>query len=459
MRRTNTPRVNEPSSLYAESGFLLVEVMVSAVVLVVLALATLQLIDRSGKQAGSDRSRGVATALAQADQDRLRGLKPAALNSFGRAVTAKLVGGINYSITSDVALTRDTGSTGGATVCDSGGSSRAEYYRILSTVSWPSQSQSQGAAKPVTIATILSQGVGDPTKGSVTVKLLNEAGVGVPDVTVTTIGLTAVTDSGGCASFSNLSPGTYAFAWTKSGYVDKDGDAIGGKSATVAANQNASISDNYDIAATIPVDVKATDGAAATWPSITIASAANNVTKPVPSTSYPRSVTGLYPFSAGYAVYAGTCPGNQPDQAGTGYLPSYYSLISDGNVVAAPGATTQTLTAYLRRVKVPVTVGTGNPSGNFTYKITPDLSKTAMAACTEGIGGTRATTTGGVDEPLPWGSYKVCAQATFSSGGTRRNTVPVTVSNLPQSPWSANQATLIGTTISLSSTTGTSGGC
>ena len=433
--------------------------MVSAVVLVVLALATLQLIDRSGKQAGSDRSRGVATSLAQADQDRLRALNPTALNSFGRSVATKLVAGINYSITSDVALTRDSGATGGATICDTGGSSRAEYFRILSTVSWPSQSQAAG--QPVAIATILSLGVTDPTKGSATVKLLNEAGTGVPGVAVTGAGKTALTDDGGCASFSSLSPGNYAFTWVKSGYVDKDGDAIGGKTATVAANQNASISDNYDVAATIPVVIKATDATAATWPSFTIASAANNVTKRIAPTGYPQLVSGLYPFSAGYAVYAGNCPGNQPDQAGTGYLPSFYGLITDGNIVAAPGVTTPTLTAYLRRVKVPITVGTGSTSSNFTYKISPDGATTAMAdgpACSEGVPATpRATSTGGVDEPLPWGTYNVCAQATFTTGGTRRSTVKV--SNLPQSPWSADQAPLIGTTINLTSSTGAAGAC
>jgi type II secretory pathway pseudopilin PulG len=461
MRRTTITGVAPPAprSPRSEAGFLLVEVMVSAVVLVVLALATLQLIDRSGRQSGSDRSRGVATAIAQADQDRLRSLKPAALFSYGRATSTKLVGGVNYSITSDVALTRDAGSGTGATVCDTGGTARAEYFRILSTVSWPNQ----GSVQPVAIATILSQGVGDPTKGSATVKLLNEAGDGVPGATVTTAGLTAVTDEGGCASFSNLSPGNYNFAWTRPGYVDKTGAAVGGKTATVSANQNASISDNFDVAATIPVTVGATDGTAATWPSFTIASASNNFIKRVTATGYPQAVTSLYPFSAGYAVYAGTCPGNQPDQST--YLPSYYGLITNGSVVAGPGVTTAALTAYTRHVRVPVTVGASSTAATFTYKITPDSGSsgtTAMKAapvCSEGVGATPvASRSATVDEPLPWGTYNVCAQATFPSGGTRNITSKV--ANLPASPWSASQAAATGSAINLASgTSGSSGGC
>jgi type II secretory pathway pseudopilin PulG len=463
MRRTPTTTGSSSRSPRAESGFLLVEVMVSAVVLIVLALATLQLLDRSSRQAGSDRSRGVATSLAQADQDRLRSLKPATLNNFGRTITAKLVGGVNYQITSEVALPRDAGANGGATVCDTGGSSRAQYFRILSTVAWPNQSQS--AVKPVSIATILSQGVGDPTKGSITVKLLNEAGVGVSDVTISGAGSSAVTDDGGCASFSNLTPGNYALTWTKSGYVDRDGDAIGGKTVTVAANQNASVNDNYDIAATIPVTGKATDGTATNWQTFTIASAANNFSKPVTASSYPRLVSGLYPFSSGYAVYAGNCAGNQPDQAATGYLPAYYGLITDGSIVAGPGVTTTALIAYVRHVLVPVTIGATSTAATFTYKITPDTGSggtpamKAPPACTEGIAATVVNTrTATVDQPLPWGTYIVCAQATFPSGVIRNATSKVP--NLPQSPWSADVAPLNGTAISLATaSSGSSGGC
>jgi Tfp pilus assembly protein PilV len=429
MRRTTT----------REDGFLLIEVMVSAVVLLVLAMATLQIIDRAGKQAGTDRSRSVATTLAQADQDRIRALKPAALYNFGRSVQTKTVDGVSYEITTDVALTRDTTATGGTTVCSAGGTTKADYFRILSTVKWPNMN----ATRPVALATILSPGVTDPTKGSLTVKLANEAGAGVSGATVSTGSLSATTDADGCASFSNLTPGTYAVTWAKVGYVDKSAPskAIGGKSATVSANQNASLSDSYDLGATVPVDFQGTDNGAATWKTFTLASPANLYSVPITPTSAPYSVAGLYPFSAGYNVYAGNCAANEPSQ----YVSGYYAMATGSSVVPLPGENpTAQKTAYLRPVTVPVVKVSGGTTLPYSYRITPDNSASKMPGCSEGIATTAAAAGAAINTDAPYGYYNLCVQATIA-GTTYSETQKI--DTRPAATWAATKLPVTTATV------------
>jgi Tfp pilus assembly protein PilV len=415
----------------SESGFLLVEVMVSAVVLLLLAMATLSIIDRAGRQASGDRSRSVASSLAQADQDRLRALKPAALYSYGSLSSTKTVSGITYKITSEVDLTRDSAGVG-STLCTAAGATKADYFRLVSTITWPSM----GVIKPVQLATILSPGVTDPTRGALTVKLTNEAGYGVQGATVTAApAVSAVTNSNGCVYFSNLTPGTYNVAWSKFGYVDRGGNPIGGKSATVAANANASLADSYDLAATIPVAFKGADtgatSAATTWPTFTIAS--GSFSKPVTPAGSPYQVINLYPYSAGYSVFAGSCTGNEPSQTVAGY----FGLIpgTDGSVVAAPGATTAALGAYLRRVVIPVTVA-GSSVTTFNYKIKPDGTVPAMTGC-ETAAKAAPQAAAGIDTYVPYGQYTVCADAVI--GGATWSTTQ-TLDTRPKSTWAGTAA-------------------
>jgi hypothetical protein len=412
---------------------MLVEVLVSAVLLLILAMATLSIIDRAGTQAGSDRSRAVATSVAQADQDRLRGLKPSALYSYGTLSSTKTVDDVVYNITSEVDLARNTSATGGSTVCASSGTARADYFQLTSTVTWPNM----GQTRPVKLATLLSPGVTDPTKGSITVKLLTESGAPVQGATVNTGSLSATTNSAGCVYFSNVAAGTYPVTWSKVGYVDKQGNGIGGQSVTVAANANAAISDNYDLAATIPVNLKtaAATPAATTWPTITLKSGSYQRTVSVTGSATSVSVPGLYPYAGGYQTYAGNCSGNQPDQ--TGYDSSFFSPEHpESAVVAAPGQSTGGITAYLRPLSVNVTSSTFGAT-TYNYKIVTN----GPAACTDTYpaGNVWTSTASNVGTAatalIPWGKYKVCVRQT--KGATTRYAT-ATVDNVPSSTWTSN---------------------
>ena len=85
--------------LSGDGGFALVEVMVSAVLLVVLATATLNMIDKSGNASAITKARAAATGLAQEDQDGMRVMSISQLDQRSTSYT-KAVGTITYTVNS-----------------------------------------------------------------------------------------------------------------------------------------------------------------------------------------------------------------------------------------------------------------------------------------------------------------------------------------------------------------------
>ena len=63
-----------PRSTRSEAGFALIEVIVSAAVLAIVALAVLSGIDAASSSSGREKARAVAASLAEQDQERLRAM-------------------------------------------------------------------------------------------------------------------------------------------------------------------------------------------------------------------------------------------------------------------------------------------------------------------------------------------------------------------------------------------------
>jgi Tfp pilus assembly protein PilV len=430
-----------------EDGFLLVEVMVSAVVLLIIAMATLSLIDRSGKQTGADRSRGVATTLAQGDQDRLRALKPSDLANWATKTNTKVVDGVTYTIVSEVDPTKNASASGGQSLCAAVGTATADYYRLKSTVTWPNMN----TIAPVELATIRSTGIADPTKGSVTLQLTTEAGQGVSGAAVTAGALSATTNSSGCVSFSGLSPGALTVSWAKFGYVDWNGVGNPSKGTTVVANQNQSLAAAYDLAASMDVTFVGTDGVspAATWSSASIYNG-KPVTRTTTTGTQNTTITSpdSYPFSSGYTAFAGNCQGNNPQNAA--YTPSFTSLPAAGAAVAGPGAKNVPVLGYLRKVTVPLLTGAFlsqkvkfyPATGSWTF--TPGApAVTAMSGCTETLPVSYPTSpAAAVVAYLPWGTWNYCIDGKATSGSTVAHTQYKALDNVPKDPWSTMQVPL-----------------
>ena len=302
-----------PRPARSERGFALIEVIVSAAVLALVALAVLSGVDGANSASGREKARSVAASLAERDQERLRSMPVEALAVYGAPAAQVLnVGGANYNIASKVEWVRD--STGGTVSC-ANDDKQADYLHITSTVT----SNIVGSrTKPVQIDSIVSPNIEySATHGSLAVKVVNAAGQGVPGITVTLNG---------------------------PGMVDHAGDPQATRTATVSPGVLTTLSIDYDYAASVAaailsyqpgtstvINSAATRLSAQNGDDITIL---RNEPKSAPLATPAAGITmtGLFPFSAPYTFYTGTCRYSNPAVG----IPTYYGP-NPGAVAVTPG--------------------------------------------------------------------------------------------------------------------------
>lgn len=396
------------SRLLREDGFALIEVMVSAVLVVVLATATLSIIERAGAVASSDRSRAVATQLAQEDQDSMRLMKITSLSNYHVTHPPQKVDNIDYTVESQAEWMRDDST--GKVVCD-GNTTRAEYAKITSKVTWARQT------KPVILESYVAPGVKGVSLGSLAVKLHNDGTKGTPGITINFQGQSVSTDSDGCAIFTTLTPGMSNATWSgalfQPNFVDKNGNNSVTKSVTIAASQNSILDAMFDRAGTIPVRFVDDVGNNVKWNTVTAANSGmdNGGVRVFGKTTDPKlqsmDASTLFPFATAYTMYAGSCAGNAPatwDTSG--------SSSTIGQRIAPPGATAASVDVPLPDVAVGVRQnGSALNGASVSFAVG---SHANMAGCVDkiGAGSSDAPTTAGgngVVAQLPWGQYVACA--------------------------------------------------
>src|SRR3954453_14555579 len=182
----------------SEAGFALLEVIVSAAVLAIVAVAVLAGIDGAQSSTGREKSRSVAANLAEQDQERMRSLQVDSLADYSDTRTVN-VDGSDFTIASAGTWVRDD--TGGTVSCQNN-SKQADYLQITSTVTNPSIGT---RTNPVTISSLVAPSVASSsTPGSPAVQVNDRDGIGVPGLMVAIDGpssdSTATNDSG-CAVF------------------------------------------------------------------------------------------------------------------------------------------------------------------------------------------------------------------------------------------------------------------
>jgi Tfp pilus assembly protein PilV len=401
--------------LASDSGFALIEVMMSAVLVVVFATALLSVIEKSGQAAGTTRSRGVATQLAQQDQDAMRLMSIKTLAGY-HATHAQTVAGINYSIQSDAEFLRDDAA--GQVVCDAS-SARVEYVKITSAVTWPNH------PTPVILESYVAPGVKGSSLGALTVKLHGDgAGRPTSGVNVNFQGQTVTTDSNGCAVFTALDPGTSNATWRGDlglpMMVDKNGNTNVSTSVSVGSAATSVVDALFDDAATVRASFVDSTGASVSWNRLSAYN--SNITSPSSATrSYNQGAKApsldaslLFPFATAYSFWAGSCAGNAPATWDTST-----NWAHAGEFVAQPAATPATGGAL--NVTVPTVAvqtsytGAGLVNGSNTGPVsfTPDTSVAKMAGCTDAISTSAGVTTNASSQAitaLPWGVYTVCAK-------------------------------------------------
>lgn len=400
----------------AETGFGLVEVVVSSAVLMLITLGTLSLIDGSQGTSIKNRARNVAAGLAEQDQERMRSTRVLDLNNYAGTQTIT-VGGVPYRVESKSEWLRDAS---GSPVSCTSGTGEAEYMRITSTADDVSGAT---GVRPVTINSIVSPDVGTfgPGQGTLSVEIKDRSGAGQPGIPITVTGPqagTVTTDANGCAVFNYYKVGAYTVSYSKPGYVNTLGVqavSIGGQinagtvnptpqqlydrpaSITIAANTRKSsggalVATNLDVPASAVKDAvtvansgigNATGGRLFFTGSVPLAS----VTAP-----------GLFPFANGDTVYAGNCATNDPATAAVAGDP--YKTMAP--VALTPGASSSA-TVFQPWLQVKVKRGSAYYAGATVY------AKEAGCGTVYKLTNPTAATTGLTEDSLPWGKYLLCA--------------------------------------------------
>ena len=410
------------SSPAAEEGFALIEVLVSALVLAIVAAGVMALLQAVTHSAASERRHAEAYAVAQEDQARLRSMRLSSLNRLEQTRSVSIDGN-EFTVESRGVFVNNT--SGQPSSCTSGETS-ADYVRITSTTIWP------GAQQPVVIQSIVSPSNGslDPNHGTLVVTTKNAAAEPLSGIGLSATGagnFSGTTDSSGCANFTDLPAGNYSVVPNAPGLVDKHGESAAAQPTSVIAGGTNTLPLEFDYGATLPVRFEYRVGSSSEFrpakiDSVFVFNTLMNPAKPYWTPTKAREeeivATPVFPFTSPDSVYAGACEVNNPE-SGEGL----------GSVALEPGKTAPTLKLKVPALEVTVKNGNSTVSGA-NIRITDknckiEGSNLKRNYISESNGHQSNASNGQPEYGLPYGSYEVCASANIS--GTRHVTKSVTV--------------------------------
>jgi Tfp pilus assembly protein PilV len=429
------------------AGFSMIEVMVSALLVILLSAAAARALIATTHASGTQRVRDQADAVATQDQERLRGLSDEQLNQLSGAGQTRPVSfnGQTFSVTS----TATAVSSSGGSSCTT---SSAAYYKITSTASWADAYDNQ--SPQVVEDSILAR----PVSGDLLADVKDQTGAWLSDVDVTATSTgqptqLGSTDASGCVVFAGLTPASWDVSLTKTGYVDPNGDASPGGSATVNTTSMASIPSlpiYLGQAGTVQATFATATGAAAeadglsslgsgsSGPAMTSPSLAPATDTNLPSTSqlsgslfpFAGMTSGTASYTNNYQEWAGRCSGQEPP-AGT-------SPTTPTQVSVSPGAASVAATIYEPLLSVPnVTyAGTARKPSDIELKYTSPTGVTPACSDTWWASIVASPTTPPAANWLarpgqayaPSGTLTVCADYNYS-GGSYRNASATSITN------------------------------
>jgi Tfp pilus assembly protein PilV len=417
--QVDSPARRAPASpLRDESGFGLIEVLVSAVIVVLVSLGVYAGIDGASATSGINKHRSIATEVAQQDQDRMRAMTVTELSNY-TATNTSTIGGVTYTIVSTAKWVTDSTGTANCT----SGAAQANYLAISSSVTWPGQT-----IQPITVQSVIAPPNGSfgSGQGSLAVQVRDRNGNGVPGATATLSGpkaYTDVTNANGCVLWGYLPVGNYNVAVAKTGYVDPSGAPAPTKPVGIVGESTTTLAFDYDQGGQIQASYQSWNGTTTVPANGTSFLATNpNLTVALPAfgdgSAHTSFLTGLvYPFTVGYSLYAGNCAGADP---------TLYSQ-SAQTATVLPGAIAN---VNLREPPINLTVINSNNTPQAVSGATVKLTGTAS-----GCGALPARTTGSTglltDTSFPYGTYTFCVQSgtvkqtkTTTSATTLSNTTP-----------------------------------
>ncbi|WP_108665587.1 type IV pilus modification PilV family protein [Euzebya rosea] len=392
---------------HADDGVSLVEVIVAISILAVVLTGTASALISSSAATRDSRDRSVGTNIAVEQLSALQAVPFTSL-VIGRTTSTVVVDGITYSVTID--LDYVDVESGAGTSCSASSTPGADLDYVVAdiSVSWP-----RATGGPATTSSIITPGVGDldPDKGQIAVTVLDRDAAGAAFRNVRYAAQSPAsgfgsqrTTSRGCAYFVNVAPGQYDVSLDDSGYVDFEGNQLSQQTTSVAASTTAPLEFIYDEAASIRVTPVPAVGAPASplvapgqGYTVTNTYLGTDQRKEFPGTGHPRVVDGLFPFDAGYGLYAGLCPAAAPVANGAPDTP--VAAVDPGD------RTDSNLAMHVARI-------TGPPGGT----VRAFMDDTA-ASCTETLEFGTMPANGQLYVLMPYGPWRVSvgtAQATVT---------------------------------------------
>ena len=388
----------------SEDGFTIVEVLVSAIVVVMIALATFGAIQSAGRAAGETRARTQAYAIAQQDQAALRALKISTLSNYSATRTLR-ADNRTFTIASTGEFITDTTGTQSCS-----GNATADYISISSTVTWVGM----GGRPPVVIKSIVAppNGTIGDDRGALAVNATNSRGTALSGLRVAGTGpatFSDTTDSNGCVLFGNLPAGNYTLTPSSTTtLVDKDGVAPRSQTTSVVAQSTNTVTVQYDRPGTVNMSfqTRVNGGSLVASTADTVMAFNSGMTVPkrfgtLGTRVSTLAVGPLFPFTSPDSFYAGACAANNPVVSAPTAPAATVSLL-------VPVAGTASATIVLPALNLTVRTGTSSSSPGTAVANARVTVTDRNCSNTRRVLSTNAT--GNLPDPgLPYSNYDVCA--------------------------------------------------
>lgn len=395
---------------------MLIEVMMSALLVALIVVATFNGFDVTGRVTADERSHAQADVLAHQDEDRLRGLQVSELSGLSQTSEVTYNGTV-YTIKSTAKFVSDATGSESCT----GESVSADYIQTTSEVSWPALK-----SRPKVVETGL---IAPRLGGSLLVQVTDASGKGTSGMTVVATGPspskgteTATTGTNGCVIFGSVEPGDYEVTTYQGGYVEKDGNSeppTSEQSATVINGSTTKKAFEFDRGGELVVKFETAgvkskgDAFLAFNTGMTTPSyrTFGTVGTQVETITTPKT---LFPFSSSpsYVVYAGNCLADEPE--------ANNKAIKDPTATLAPGGSA-TVTVPIPPIKIKVMNGEKAGKEGAAIEASGTLIDTGCEK--ESVESKRVIKTnskGELPSPgMPYGSYSLCVTAVVGGKGKK----------------------------------------